>query len=133
MKKETEKYIKDVADKLYDTIKDTNLNYIELENLLGIPDSTLNSYMNYKRVATIENIYKICTKLGVSSDYLLRLSPCKKLKNYPMVNKTGLTERSLEALESMNKYSPEQIETLNFLLGSDVSGIPFANFLHYLG
>ena len=74
MKKETEKYIKDVADKLYDTVKDTNLNYIELENLLGIPDSTLNSYMNYKRVATIENIYKICSKLGVSSDYLLRLS-----------------------------------------------------------
>ena len=133
MKKETEKYIKDVADKLYDTIKDTNLNYIELENLLGIPDSTLNSYMNYKRVATIENIYKICSKLGVSSDYLLRLSPCKHLKNYPMVNKTGLTERSLEALESMTKYRPEEIETLNFLLSSDVSGIPFANFLYYLG
>ncbi len=133
MKKKTTEYIKNVADRLDQVIREKNLNYQQLEVLTGIPDSTINSYANYKRVATIENLYKISSKLKVSSDYLLWLSPCKHLKDYPMVNKTGLTERSLQALESMKKYNPKQVETLNFLLGSDISGMPFAGFLYYLG
>lgn len=123
----------DFYTRLEDTINDSNKSYLELEKITGIPDSTLNSYVNYRRGASVENLTKFCSKLKVSSDFLIGLSPCKDLKNYPMVNKTGLNERSLKALESMKKYSPEQIETLNFLLGSDTSGLPFANFLYYLG
>lgn len=123
----------DFYTRLEDTINDSKKSYVELEKITGIPDSTLNSYVNYRRGASVENLTKFCSKLKVSSDFLIGLSPCKSLKNYPMVNTTGLTERSLNALESMNKYNPEQIETLNFLLSSDVSGIPFANFLYYLG
>lgn len=123
----------DFYTRLEDAINDSNKSYLELEKITGIPDSTLNSYVNYRRGASVENLTKFCSKLKISSDFLIGLSPSKYLKDYPMVNKTGLTERSLEALESMNKYSPEQIETLNFLLGSDTSGMPFSNFLYYLG
>lgn len=123
----------DFYTRLEDAFLDSGYSYLELEKIIGIPDSTLNSYVNYKRAATVENLRKICLKLKVSSDYLLLLSPCKNLAEYPMVNKTGLSERSLQALESMKKHNPKQIETLNFLLSSDISGMPFAGFLYYLG
>lgn len=121
----------DFYTRLENAFLDSGYSYLELEKIIGIPDSTLNSYVNYK--ATVENLRKICLKLKVSSDYLLFLSPCKNLAEYPMVNKTGLNERSLQALESMKKHNPKQIETLNFLLSSDISGMPFAGFLYYLG
>lgn len=120
------------ATRLEDKIKDSGKNYIELQKITGIPDSTINAYVNYRRGATAKNISIICSTLKISSDFLLGLSPCSKLEDYKLVNKTGLSDKSLRALESINKSNPKQIETLNFLLSSDISGIPFANFLYYL-
>lgn len=49
----------DFYTRLEDAFLDSGYSYLELEKIIGIPDSTLNSYVNYKRAATVENYAKV--------------------------------------------------------------------------
>lgn len=91
-----------------------------------ISDTSLCDYENTAKhkEMNVKNLIVLAEYYGVSYDYLLGKSPCKKRENIDVNNKLGLSDKSISKLETFNntKQKPYQTpynDTLNSFIQSD--------------
>lgn len=60
-----------LGERLKHHIKSLNISQREAGRRCGLSPKIMNEYINSKRIPSIDALYKICTKLGISADYLL--------------------------------------------------------------
>lgn len=93
---------------------------------LGVSRQTINYWLKGDRTPSAENIKTICTKEGVSADWLIGLSDIrttnKEIKG--IAEYTGLSENSIEALHRMKH---ETHGTLNKALSFVNRALPHEN------
>ncbi|WP_346705076.1 helix-turn-helix transcriptional regulator [uncultured Agathobaculum sp.] len=88
----------------------------KIANDLGIKQQAVSYYAN-GREPDYDTLIAIASYFGVSADYLLGISNCKKLENENFCEKTNLSERALEILSGSGEPSAY------IIYGSDIGKV----------
>jgi len=93
------------ADRLQDLIAESGKTISELSSSegIGISSGSLSKYQNDAAEPGITALVKIADYFGVSFDYLLGKTNCKKRENINISERTGLSEKAVEYLCNMDK------------------------------
>ena len=89
---------------------------------LGLSRQSVNFWLNGERVPDAENLISVCSKLGVSSDWLLGLSEIPS-RNEDMQTAhllTGLSEQALSNVAALSE-NPNFLTGLEYILTVDAS------------
>lgn len=65
---------KEIIDRLFEEIKASGLTYSEIAKQVGISPVMLTQYKTLYKLPSLETFAKICSVIGASADYILRLT-----------------------------------------------------------
>ena len=91
------------ADRLQDLISESGKDVKTLAAEIGVSSGALSKYQNDKGEPGITALSKIAEYFGVTSDYLIGLSDNRKLENANIGKRIGLSDKSIETLEDLNR------------------------------
>lgn len=94
-----------------------NLSYAKFAEKLGMSRATMGFYLSGERVPNAVDLKRIAEICSVSSDWLIGLDNAPTHEAADICRKTGLSNKALVNLISLNKYGPVQsLLALNALL-----------------
>lgn len=104
-----------------DTLTNERENYgytqEELSEMLGISRDTLSKWENGHRLPDIEQLQKICKIFNCDVDYMLGNIPERNHNTRKMMNKTGLSEKTIQLLEDWNVAAfPQVSRIIDFII-----------------
>jgi len=132
---------KEIGERVEEARISRGLSREELAEKTGINYQIIGSIERGDQNITAEELITLAQTLVVSSDYLLTLTdvPTKDIKTRKVIEKYGLTEKSLQVLEIIRKnekmfapgpYDTQPLRVLNTILSSGANGARLLDTIH---
>jgi len=99
----------------------------EIADAIGISRATVGYYLSGDRSPDIDVLSRIAHYFGVTSDYLIGLSDAKQAENADIVERLGLSERTIEEIIYLAKNKGEE-----YIVDDELPPITQLNMLDFL-
>ena len=110
-------YNKPLAVRLRELIEKKGLSMLQLAKEIGVSRQAINSYTLGESVPDANNLTKIAEYFDVSTDYLLGLSPVKRIETQAIsALNLGFSEKAIDVLQTLKEVEPKVITLLSWII-----------------